>query len=247
MKKIMLAVASVLVLTAGNSTALAGSWGYIGEGGPEHWGTLDPAYAMCSKGMNQSPINLTGFVEAELEPVTFDYNTGLVTEVLNNGTSVQADYTAGSTLTVNGRSFALRQFNFHTPSENLINGEQFPMEGHFVHADSNGNLAVVAVMYTSGEEENSDLKKIWRQMPAKAGQKVSMASQARADRLMPDNKEYYRFNGSLTTPPCTEGVLWMVMKNQVAVSAEQVKQLAEVLEHPNNRPVQAVNARPILQ
>jgi carbonic anhydrase len=246
MKKTLLAVAAVLALTAGNSTASdGGQWGYTGEGAPENWGTLDPAYAMCSKGVNQSPINLTGFIEAELEPVIFNY-TGLVTEVLHNGHAVQAAYTAGSTITADGKIFALKQFHFHAPSENQINGEYFPMEGHFVHADSDGNLAVIAVMYTLGEE-NAELKKIWRQMPAEAGGKASMASQVRADHLMPENKEYYRFNGSLTTPPCTEGVLWMVMKNPVTVSEEQVQQLAEALGHPNNRPVQAVNARPVLQ
>ena len=246
MKRIMSAVAAVLVLTAGNSAASGGGdWGYTGEGAPEHWGSLNPAYALCDKGANQSPIDLTGLIESELEPISFNY-TGLVTEVVHNGHAVQADYTAGSTMTVNGKTFSLKQFYFHTPSENLINGEQFPMEAHFVHADTDGNLAVIAVMYNIGEE-NAELKKIWQQMPAEAGKKTGMASQVRADHLMPENKEYYRFNGSLTTPPCTEGVLWLVMKNPVSVSEAQVKQLAEALGHPNNRPVQPVNARPVLQ
>ncbi|MCI5166595.1 MAG: carbonic anhydrase family protein [Candidatus Electrothrix sp. GM3_4] len=246
MKRIMSAVAAVLALTAGNSVASGGGhWGYTGEGAPEHWGSLNPAYALCSVGVNQSPINMTDLVESELEPISFNY-TGLVTEVVHNGHAIQADYTAGSTMTVNGKIFSLKQFHFHTPSENLINGEQFPMEAHFVHADTDGNLAVIAVMYNIGEE-NDELKKIWQQMPAEAGQRTGMASQVRADQLMPENKEYYRFNGSLTTPPCTEGVLWMVMKNPVQVSEAQVKQLAKVLKHPNNRPVQPVNARPVLQ
>jgi len=246
MKRIMSAVAAVLVLTAGNSAASGGGdWGYTGEGAPEHWGSLNPAYALCDKGANQSPIDLTGLIESELEPISFNY-TGLVTEVVHNGHAVQADYTAGSTMTVNGKTFSLKQFYFHTPGENLINGEQFPMEAHFVHADTDGNLAVIAVMYNIGEE-NAELKKIWQQMPAEAGKKTGMASQVRADHLMPENKEYYRFNGSLTTPPCTEGVLWLVMKNPVAVSEAQVKQLAEALGHPNNRPVQPLNARPVLQ
>jgi carbonic anhydrase len=245
MKKIMSAVTVTLTLMAGSALASGGHWGYTGEGAPEHWGSLNPAYALCAAGANQSPINLTDLIETELEPISFNY-TGLVTEIGHNGHAIQADYTAGSTMTVHGKIFSLEQFHFHTPSENLINGEQFPMEVHFVHADTDGNTAVIAVMYNLGEE-NAELKKIWRQMPTEAGKKAGMASQVRAGQLMPENKEYYRFNGSLTTPPCTEGVLWMVMKNPVPVSEAQVKQLAKALKHPNNRPVQPINARSVLQ
>ncbi|XOF32817.1 MAG: carbonic anhydrase [Candidatus Electrothrix sp. YB6] len=245
MKRIISAVAAALLLAAGSAAASAGKWGYTGAGAPEHWGELYPAFELCAQGVNQAPINLTGFIEAELEPITFNY-TGLATEVVHNGHAIQANYTAGSTMTAAGKTFMLKQFHFHTPSENLIDGKQFPMEAHFIHADTDGHLAVIAVMYTLGEE-NAELKKIWQQMPAKAGKKSGMVSQARAERLLPKNKEYYRFNGSLTTPPCTEGVLWLVMKNPVTVSEAQVKQLAEALGHPNNRPVQPINARPVLQ
>ncbi len=241
----MSAVAAALTLMAGNALASDGQWGYTGEGAPEHWGALNPAYSLCGTGMNQSPINLSNLTESELSPISFNY-TGLVTEVVHNGHAIQANYTAGSTVTVNGKIFTLKQFHFHTPSENLINGKSFPVEAHFVHADNDGNLAVIGVMYDIGEE-NTALKKIWQQMPVEAGKKAGMTSRVRADHLMPENKEYYRFNGSLTTPPCTEGVLWMVMKNPVSVSEAQVKQLAEALKHPNNRPVQPVNARPVLQ
>ena len=246
MKKIMSAIAAVLALTAGNSVASGGGhWGYTGEGAPEHWGSLNPAYVLCDKGANQSPVDLTNFTEAELEPIHFNY-TGLVTEVAHNGHAIQAKYTAGSTIKVNGKTFTLKHINFHAPSEHMINGGQVPIEVHFVHADIDGNFAVIAVMYTLGSE-HAELKKIWQQMPVEAGKKVGMASQVRAGHLMPENKEYYRFNGSLTTPPCTEGVLWLVMKNPVPVSEAQIKQLANVLKHPNNRPVQPLNARPILQ
>ena len=245
MKKRMSAVTAALTLLAGNVWASGGHWGYTDAIAPEHWGSLDPAYALCDTGVNQSPINLTDFIESELEPIRFNY-TGLVTEIVHNGHTVQAKYTAGSTITVNGHTFSLKQFHFHTPAENLINGERFQMEAHFVHADPDGNLAVIAVMYNIGEE-NAELNKIWRQMPDEAGQGAGMSSQVRADYLLPEKKEYYRFNGSLTTPPCTEGVLWLVMKDPVSVSEAQVRQLAEALGHPNNRPVQPVNARPVLQ
>ncbi|MCI5208430.1 MAG: carbonic anhydrase, partial [Candidatus Electrothrix sp. ATG2] len=116
MKKIMLAASAVLALTAGNVVASGsdGKWGYTGEGAPEHWGSVDPAYALCAEGANQSPINLTGFIESELEPISLNY-TGLVTEVLHNGHAIQANYTAGSTMKVAGKTFALKQFHFHTP------------------------------------------------------------------------------------------------------------------------------------
>jgi carbonic anhydrase len=246
MKKIMSTVAVTLTLITGNGFASGGGqWGYTGEGGPEHWGALDPSYALCASGANQSPIDLTDFTEAELEPIQFDY-TGLVTEVAHNNHMIQAKYTAGSTIKVDGKIFALQQINFHAPSEHLINGGQVPVEAHFIHTDTDGNIAIIAVMYTPGNE-HAELKKIWEQMPAQEGKKAGMASQVRAERLMPENKEYYRVNGSLTTPPCTEGVLWMVMKNPVPVSEAQIKQLVETLKHPNNRPVQPVNFRPVLQ
>ncbi|MCI5130939.1 MAG: carbonic anhydrase family protein [Candidatus Electrothrix sp. EH2] len=242
----MSAVTAALTLLAGNAWASGGrQWGYSGAIAPEHWGSLDPAYILCATGMNQSPINLTDCIEAELEPIKFQYS-GLVTEIVHNGHTIQAKYTAGSTISLNGHTFALKRFHFHTPSEHLLNGEQFPLEAQFVHADPDGNLAVIAVLYSLGEE-NAELEKIWRQMPAETGRGAGMSSQVRADDLMPENKEYYRFNGSLTTPPCTEGVLWLVMKHSVPVSEAQVKQLADALQYPNNRPVQPINARPILQ
>lgn len=245
MKKIMSTIAVALTLTTGNALASAGQWGYTGKTAPEHWGALDPSYALCASGANQSPIDLTDFTEAELKPIKFNY-TGLVTELAHNDHAIQAKYTAGSTITVNGQVFALKQINFHAPSENLVNGGQLPIEAHFIHTDTDGNFAIIAVMYTLGNE-NTELKKIWQQMPAEEGKKASMTSQVRADHLLPNNKDYYRVNGSLTTPPCTEGVLWMVMKNPVPVSEEQIKKLVKILKHPNNRSVQPVNSRLVLQ
>ncbi|MFP7753741.1 carbonic anhydrase [Thermodesulfobacteriota bacterium B35] len=246
MKKACITATAAFALIAGNALASGGAhWGYTGDTGPAHWGTLKPEFEMCAKGVNQSPINLTGFIEAELEPITFNYS-GLATEILNNGHSIQANYTAGSTITVAGKTFELKQFHFHSPSENTINGESFPMEGHFVHAAKDGSLAVIAVMYKIGDE-NEGMKKLWKQMPAKAGDKIAMASQVKADELLPKNRDYYRFNGSLTTPPCTEGVVWLVMKTPMTVSKEQVEQFTHVMHHPNNRPVQPVGARPVLQ
>lgn len=220
-------------------------WGYSGENGPEHWDKLNPDYKLCGSGKNQSPVNLTDLIEADLAPIQFIYTTE-ATEILNNGHTVQANFAPGSTLRVNGREFELKQIHFHAPSENQIDGASFAMEGHLVHADKDGNLAVVAVMYREGRE-NHAIAKLWQQMPSKAGDKTLLLAQLKANELLPDNRDYYRFNGSLTTPPCSEGVTWLVMKYPVTATAHQVEQFAHTMHHPNNRPVQASFARPILK
>ena len=220
-------------------------WGYSGHEGPEHWGELDRQYATCSGGKNQSPIDLTGFVNAELSPIEFNYTTH-ATEILNNGHSVQANYLGGSTISLDGHEFELQQFHFHAPSENHINGKSFPMEAHLVHANRNGDLAVVAVMFEEGKA-NGTMETLWSQIPKKKGDKYTLSSKVSASDLLPKSGAYYRFNGSLTTPPCSEGVWWLVMKESVSVSKEQVEAFSHVMQHPNNRPVQALNARPVLQ
>lgn len=244
MKRILSAAALVLLLS-GTAAASETHWSYAGKTGPEYWGKLDPVYSLCATGVNQSPVNLTGCLETELEPLTFDYN-GLVTKIKNNGRTVQADYAAGSTLTVNGRTYQLKQIHFHAPSEHQVKGEHFPLEGHFVHADADGHLAVLAVLYDYGKE-NAALKKLWQQMPAKAGQEEGMAARVQAEELLPEKRDYLRLNGSLTMPPCTEGVLWLILRNPGMVSKAQVKQFAAVMGGPNNRPIQPLHARALLR
>jgi carbonic anhydrase len=219
-------------------------WGYEGKGAPENWGSLTPEFRMCKDGVNQSPINLTGFVEADLPKLEYKYDTNS-TEVLNNGHAVQVNVAPGSKITIDGIDFELKQFHFHTPSENNINGKSFPLEAHFVHASKDGKLAVVALMFKEGKE-NPVLAKAWDKMPMKVGDKNPVEIND-IDKLLPENRDYYRFNGSLTTPPCTEGVRWIVIKEPVEVSKEQVEKFAKVMGHPNNRPVQPLNARIIAQ
>ncbi|WP_420208124.1 carbonic anhydrase [Candidatus Electronema sp. JC] len=246
MKKMLPALAAALtLLAAGAAGAAEEKWSYAGETGPEYWGLLDPAYALCAQGASQSPVNLTGLIEADLEPLKFDY-TGLVTKLRRANSTAQADHSAGSFLTAGGRTYELKQIHFHAPSEHMIEGQQFPLEAHFVHAAADGQLAVVAVLYNLGDE-NPELKKLWQQMPAKAGQEVGMAAQVRAEKLLPENRDYYRLSGSLTTPPCTEGVLWLILKNQSAVSEEQTRQFTELMGGPNSRPAQLLKARAVLQ
>jgi carbonic anhydrase len=220
-------------------------WGYAGESGPSHWGELSSEYALCATGKNQSPINLTDLIEAELPTIEFNYSSD-AKEILNNGHSIQVNYADGSSISVNDHEFSLVQFHFHAPSENQIDGKSFPMEGHLVHADAGKNLAVVAVMFELGEA-NSAIVDLWEQMPDSAGDTEQLSSSINAEALLPKSKDYYHFNGSLTTPPCTEGVTWIVMKQPVTVSKKQVDAFVRVVGHPNNRPVQPVNARFILK
>lgn len=230
------------VLAAGESDI---HWGYSGPEGPEHWGELAPKFSVCSSGKNQSPINVTGAIKAELPPLNFRYHSN-ATEILNNGHTVQINYAPGGTITVGRHQFELKQFHVHAPSENQIDGKAYPLEGHLVHADSNGNLAVVAVMYTVGRA-NKALTMLWNPLPDKAGDRRAATLPVTAADLLPNNWAYYRFNGSLTTPPRTEGVWWLVLKTPAAVSQEQIDSFTHLMHHPNNRPIQPVNARPVLQ
>ncbi len=244
MKRMLFVGVATMMLFAGTAHAQH-HWGYAGEGGPKNWAKVDAKNVMCALGRNQSPIDLANFVEADLKPLKLDYKAG-ATEVVNNGHTIQVNYSGGSTLAVEGRTFELKQFHFHAPSENRIAGKPFPMEGHLVHADKDGNLAVLAVMFEAGAA-NPVLEKAWAAMPAKADGKAPLAPGLNVAALLPADRDYYRFNGSLTTPPCSEGVVWLVAKKPAAASKAQIDQFSKTVGFANNRPVQAVNARPVLQ
>ena len=243
MQKTLFAM-GLLLLSSSAISATGPHWEYSGEAGPENWAKLSPEYGACA-GKNQSLINLSGLIDAKLKPIAFSYKAG-ATEILNNGHTVQVNAAAGSSITVDGIQFDLKQFHFHAPSENLINGKSYPLEAHLVHADKDGNLAVVAVMFNAGKA-SAALEKAWAQMPKNSGDKVDLSAKLSPLDLLPKNRDYYRFNGSLTTPPCSEGVRWLVMKHPASASKEQIETFAHVMHHPNNRPVQAVNARPVLE
>lgn len=248
MKKALSILAAAFILSCGIAFASGhgGHWSYSGHNGPEHWGELDEAFIMCGIGKNQTPINLTGFVEADLKAIDFDYKAG-ATEILNNGHAVQVNYNGGSNVTIDGKTFELKQFHFHSPSENNIEGKSFDMEAHLVHADKDGNLAVVTVMLTEGKS-NKLIETLWKNLPKEEGEKHAVAKGLNVTGIMPKSKDYYRFNGSLTTPPCSEGVLWVVFKDAVEVSKGQIKAFQHAMhDHPTNRPIQPTNARPLLK
>ncbi len=246
-KTLSLLAAAALMCSAVQANESGGShWGYTGHNTPETWGHLSEKYHACSDGLNQSPINITHSVtDPKHAPLNLAYRQGS-NEVVNNGHTIQVNVNPGDTLVVDGKTFELKQFHFHSPSENHINGKSFPLEAHFVHLDKDGNIAVVAVMFKEGAA-NRDLAKIWKVMPKKAGEKHALKVKDIAADLIPDKQHYYRFNGSLTTPPCTEGVRWFVLEKPLTVSKEQVEQFQHVMHHPNNRPVQPLDARVIVE
>ena len=244
MKKNLLCAAMLFASCSAFAAEQHVHWDYSGDQGPENWAKLTPEFGACA-GKNQTPVNLTGFIKADLNPLKFNYKVG-GSQILNNGHTVQVVYDAGSNVVIDGIEYELKQFHFHAPSENEIKGESYPLEGHFVHADKNGNLAVVAVMFKEGKA-NPVLENLWAHLPAKEGDKIALTPAHNALDLLPKNHAYYRFSGSLTTPPCTEGVRWIVMKKPVFVSKAQIDAFKKVMGHDNNRPLQAVNAREILE
>ena len=242
----LMVVAVGILLASGVAYAGGGTpWGYSGAEGPAHWGELRPEFTACSVGKNQSPINLTDFIESVLGPIVMHYQVG-GKAILNNGHTVQVTYAPGNTIVVDGHAFELKQYHFHAPSEHHINGKSYPMEAHLVHADKDGNLAVIAVMFVEGPA-NASLAQAWTHMPEKADDAHRLSASVGAEGMLPANRAYYRYNGSLTTPPCSEGVRWLVMKEPVTASQAQIAQFVHVMHHPNNRPLQAVNARAVLQ
>ncbi|MBE9549394.1 MAG: carbonic anhydrase [Proteobacteria bacterium] len=239
------------ILLAFAVTSLAASekapnWAYEGATGPQNWGELSADFNLCRQGRNQSPINIQKTIDAELPELVFEYYSSPLRQI-NNGHTIQQNIEPGSTLKIPSRdgSYELKQFHFHSPSEHTINGKFYPMEVHFVHANAEGALAVVGVMFEEGNE-NSELSKLWSFMPKNAGDTSEQAIGIEETNLLPPTREYYYYSGSLTTPPCSEGVSWVVLKTPVQASAAQISQFKERMGQATNRPVQAHNARIIL-
>ena len=214
-------------------------WAYEGPGGPENWHKLDPANAACASGQRQSPIDIRDGIKVDLEPIRFDYRPSAF-RIVDNGHTVQASLDAGS-LTVTGKTYEFVQLHFHKPAEEKVNGQGFDMVAHLVHKSFDGKLAVVAVLFERGAE-NAFVQSLWNAIPLERNQEVRAATSIDLATLLPANRNYYTYMGSLTEPPCTEGVLWLVMKQPVAVSPEQIAIFSRL--YPRNaRPVQATAGR----
>jgi carbonic anhydrase len=222
----------------------AAHWDYAGSAGPDAWSTLKPEFAKCSSGARQSPIDIQGGIRVDLEPVQFDYKPGAF-RVIDNGHTVQVNVAPGNTIEVSGRRFELVQFHFHRPSEERIEGKQFDMVAHLVHKDLDGRLAVVAVLLERGSAHPL-VQSVWNNLPLEKGEELAARSAMNVADLLPSDRRYFTYMGSLTTPPCSEGVLWMVMKTPMPISDAQIDIFAH-LYPMNARPVQASAGRLIKQ
>lgn len=215
-------------------------WGYEGAHGPEHWGSLDPGFAVCSDGREQSPIDLTGAEPGDLSEIVFEYAPSPIS-ILNNGHTIQVNYESGSGIVLDGTRYELAQFHFHHRSEHTVDGSGFPLEMHLVHASADGALAVVGVFLEEGGA-NEALAPVWRGLPAEAGPAAVIEGMVDAAALLPEQRTTWRYPGSLTTPPCSEGVAWQVMTHPVTASREQIEAFSALFP-VNNRPVQPLNGR----
>ncbi|MDH5545089.1 MAG: carbonic anhydrase family protein [Gammaproteobacteria bacterium] len=238
---------ATLVLTFASSS-FAAEWNYDEADlvhGPSAWGDLEGAEA-CGNGLAQSPIDLGAHSRGENPRLNINYKyTSL--NVVNNGHTIQVNVANGSTLTINGKTFELLQFHFHSPSEHVVSGHEYPMEVHFVNKAADGKLAVIGVFIREGYH-NRTLQKIWDIAPKEATTEIAHSDEIISPvRLLGDEEEeYYGYQGSLTTPPCSEIVTWNVLKDKIEASAEQIAYFKSLIHEGHNaRPVQAVNGRSV--
>ncbi len=218
-------------------------WGYTDKIGPAHWGDLDPAYSFCALGKNQSPVDITNPTAQPVEALIFDYGRTPLA-IVNNGHTIQVNCTPGSMLRVGARTYMLRQFHFHAPSEHTIAGRYSAMEAHFVHQAEDGELAVVGVMIERGDA-NAAYEPTWEHLPAQESAEQRYDVEIDLSALLPRRLAAYRYIGSLTTPPCTENVRWFVLTQPVQLSGAQVAAFEAIMKG-NNRPVQPLNGRVIV-
>ncbi|AOA59808.1 carbonic anhydrase [Acinetobacter larvae] len=237
-------ILTVSLITHANETV---HWGYDAERGPAQWGKLSADYKACSDGKNQTPINITNVYESEHKhPIDVEYQVH-PNHVVFNGHTVQINSQDQSDyLVLDQEKYYLQQFHLHTPSENQIDGKSFPLELHFVNANAQGELTVMAVMFELGQK-NSEWDKIWADLSYKENDVKSLAQEVDLEKLLPKNREYYRFSGSLTTPPCSEGVNWIVYKQPMTISKQQLAEFQKILKgHSNNRPIQPTHGRIVI-
>jgi carbonic anhydrase len=239
---------SALALCLAGATATAAEaaprWSYSGADGPDRWAALSNAFATCGSGHQQSPIDLTAAASRDLANPEIAYQASEAT-IVDNGHTVELDLArGGSTLTVDGVPYALVQFHFHSPSEHTVNGNSFAVELHLVHQADGGALAVIGV-FIAGGAENPALVPLLAALPSKENREVRLRAPFDPATLLPEDRRAYRYTGSLTTPPCSEGVTWLVMQTPITASGQQIAALARALGG-NNRPVQGRGDRELL-
>lgn len=236
-------IAATLVLSgwAAHAEGPAPHWAYTGHhGSPAHWAELDPAFETCAKGTKQSPVDISKTVKTALPKLEFAYGS-VAPVIVNNGHTVQVNLPAGQSLKIGDQSYELLQFHFHTPSEETIAGKHAAMVAHFVHRNAAGELGVVGVLMEQGKR-NPAFEGIFSHLP-RPGEKITVDGlKLDLAALLPSDKGYYAYEGSLTTPPCSQGVSWMVLKTPVKLGAEQIKAFRRLFS-ANARPIQPLNGR----
>ena len=220
-------------------------WSYEGKGAPQHWGELSADFRSCQLGMEQTPIDLDGGVKAQFDkPFVLEY-ASVAGRIVNNGHTIQVNTDKGCSCSIEGTAYGLAQFHFHHPSEHLLSGKALQMEMHFVHKAQSGALAVIGVFVQEGAA-NALLAPVFDHMPAKEGGEHPLAPAFDPSGFFPAERAYYRYMGSLTTPPCSEGLTWTVFKEPIEASREQIQKFAALFPH-NARPVQKRNHRFLLE
>lgn len=228
-------------------------WGYGGESGPSKWSSLTPVYALCGEGQSQSPINIVESVARTAGAWNFDYKTTSLRiahnehmeEIIDNGHTIQVTVDEGSTFTFGDKAYELKQFHFHTPSEHTIDGKHAPMEMHMVHQNEDGSLAVVGILFREGDTPNENFAKIVANLPNSKGEEKHLQDvNLELEVHLPKHNYAYHYLGSLTTPPCSEGVQWLVLQEPVVLTKDQIAEFSKRIG-PNNRPTQQVNERTV--
>ena len=223
----------------------AHTWDYGDALGPSHWNELKPEFATCKNGHQQSPIDIRSTKKTDLPPIHFAYKPSPL-HIIDNGHTVMVNYNPGSFMSVGDKKYVLKQFHFHRPSEEKVNGTGFDMTVHLVHEDDHGMLAVVAVLLEKGRD-NPFLHELWKHIPKEKGKETFFDNmQIDLSQILPADRGYYKFSGSLTTPPCSENVMWYVLKHPTTLSAEEIDRFSQVYRD-NARPTQPLYDRIVLE
>ncbi|MGO9336489.1 MAG: carbonic anhydrase [Terracidiphilus sp.] len=240
-------ILSVASLAAAQTTPPAGApWDYEGKRGALTWGKLDPAYKACSQGHEQSPVDIRGArLNKALQPIEFHYISGPVT-LENNGHTVIVHVDPGSYIVANGVRYDLVQFHFHHPAEEAVKGKLTDMDVHLVHKSADGKQAVVAIRMSEDRTTpaNAVLSELWPSLPTKTGQTGKVSDMVNPAGLLPPDRGYWTYMGSLTVPPCTEGVRWFIFEQEVTLSRDQLRAFGDLFK-VNSRPLQDLHGRRI--
>jgi carbonic anhydrase len=234
-----------LGLAAGAGAQSGAAWSYVGKTGPLNWGKLDPAYRACAQGHEQSPIDLRGaHLNKALAPLQFHYVAGAVT-VENTGNLIVVHVNPGGYLVADGVRYGLEKMEFHRPSETAVRGKLTDLDVELIHRSAEGKMAIVEVRFTMDRgDPNATMAGLWEHLPTTAGASEKVAGPVNPGGFLPGDRGYWTYTGSLSTPPCTEGVRWFVMQQELSASREQVRQFSGLFRM-SSRPLQDTHGRKI--